>query len=89
MQKVAALIRDHQNINDTDFFGYSPLHYAVKRGRVSIVSLFIKAKALLNQVSTQHGNTPLLLAIETGHKKNCFPFINCWCRCSNKKPYRV
>ncbi|MDD9139704.1 MAG: ankyrin repeat domain-containing protein [Candidatus Cardinium sp.] len=69
VQKAAALIRDRQNINDTDFFGYSPLHYAVKRGKVPIVSLLIKAKVLLNQVSTQHGNTPLLLAIETGHKK--------------------
>ncbi|WP_243575169.1 ankyrin repeat domain-containing protein [Candidatus Cardinium sp. cByotN1] len=68
LQKVIALVRDQKNINNQDFLGYSPLHYAAKYAKKSIVACLIEAKALLNQVSVRNGNTPLLLAIRRGHK---------------------
>lgn len=66
LKKVRALIGS-ANINGQDFFGYSPLHYAVEHGNIDIVALLIQSKALLNQVTTQGGDTPLLLATEKGH----------------------
>ncbi|MBX9889648.1 MAG: ankyrin repeat domain-containing protein, partial [Amoebophilaceae bacterium] len=69
LPKMIALIRDKQYINSADFIGYSPLHYAVKRANIVAIKLLIQAKAVLDQVSIKNGNTPLLLAIESGHKK--------------------
>ncbi|MCT4697426.1 MAG: ankyrin repeat domain-containing protein [Candidatus Cardinium sp.] len=69
LQKVSALLFNRKNINNQDFLGYSPLHYAVKHAKAAIVDRLIEAKVLLDQVSVKNGNTPLLLAVERGHRK--------------------
>lgn len=69
VQKVTALLIDKKNINNQDFLGYSPLHYAAKYAKAVVVACLLEAKPLLNQVSVRNGHTPLLLAIERGHKK--------------------
>lgn len=69
LQKVTTLLRDGKNINNQDFLGYSPLHYAAKYAKEAIVAYLVEAKALLDQASVRNGNTPLLLAVKRGHKK--------------------
>ncbi|MGI2257270.1 ankyrin repeat domain-containing protein [Candidatus Cardinium hertigii] len=69
VQKITALLIDKKNINNQDFLGYSPLHYAAKYAKAAVVACLLEAKPLLNQVSARNGHTPLLLAIERGHKK--------------------
>lgn len=69
LKKVTALLCNGKNINSQDFLGYSPLHYAAKYAKAVIVARLVEAKALLNQVSVRNGHTPLLLAIERGHKR--------------------
>ena len=69
LQKVTALLVDKKNINDQDFLGYSPLHYAAKYGKAAVVACLLEAKPLLNQISVRSGHTPLLLAIERGDKR--------------------
>ncbi|AXI24039.1 Ankyrin repeats containing protein [Cardinium endosymbiont of Sogatella furcifera] len=69
LQKVSTLLLDRKKINNQDFLGYSPLHYAAKYAKPAIVDCLIKSKVLLDQVSVRNGNTPLLLAVERGHKK--------------------
>ncbi|WP_419241022.1 ankyrin repeat domain-containing protein [Cardinium endosymbiont of Nabis limbatus] len=69
LEKVTALLSDGKNVNNQDFLGYSPLHYAAKYAQASIVACLIEAQASLNQKSAKNGHTPLLLAIRRGHKK--------------------
>ncbi|CCM10365.1 exported protein of unknown function [Cardinium endosymbiont cEper1 of Encarsia pergandiella] len=69
LKKVTALLIDKKNVNNQDFLGYSPLHYAAKYGKAAVVACLLEAKPLLNQISVSNGHTPLLLAIERGHKK--------------------
>ena len=69
LPKMIALIRDKQYINSADFIGYGPLHYAAKKGNTIAIKLLIQAEAVLDQSSIKNGNTPLLLAIASGHKK--------------------
>ncbi|MGI2298939.1 ankyrin repeat domain-containing protein [Candidatus Cardinium hertigii] len=69
LQKVTALLIDKKNINNQDFLGYSPLHYAAKYAKATVVACLLEANPLLNQISVRNGHTPLLLAIERGHKK--------------------
>ncbi len=65
---IAAFIQDGQNVNSQNFFGYTPLHYASKKGSKKVVALLIQSHALLDQVSAKNGNTPLLLAVREGYK---------------------
>ncbi|CAH2560049.1 Ankyrin-repeat-containing protein [Cardinium endosymbiont of Oedothorax gibbosus] len=69
LKKVTALLRDVKNINNQDFLGYTPLHYAAKYAKTAIVAHLVEAKAFLDQVSIRNGHTPLLLAIQRGHKR--------------------
>lgn len=68
IKKVIRYVYEGQDMNFQDAVGYSPLHYAAKRGHKEIVALLLQEKVLLNQVSYRSGNTPLLLAVGEGHK---------------------
>ena len=59
IDRVHKLIKEGHFVNAIDSrFGLTPLHYAVRNGRVEVARLLIENGASLNQPSTQ-GITPL------------------------------
>lgn len=56
------------NVNIPDFFGYSPLIYAVWNGHVMTVDLLLKANADPNFCTQSHGWTPLFYATYAAHQ---------------------
>lgn len=64
IDRVHKLIKEGHFVNAIDSrFGLTPLHYAVRNGRVEVARLLIENGASLNQPSTQ-GITPLDWAAE-------------------------
>ena len=64
IKKVRKLIGEGHSVHAVDTrFGLTPLHYAVRNGRVEAAQLLIENGASLNQPSTQ-GITPLDWAAE-------------------------
>lgn len=59
IDKVRKLLKEGQPVNALDSrFGLTPLHFAVRNGRVEVAQLLIENGASLTQPSTQ-GITPL------------------------------
>eukprot|EP01121_Diplochlamys_sp_Union-15-3_P007592 TRINITY_DN1946_c0_g1_i3.p1 TRINITY_DN1946_c0_g1~~TRINITY_DN1946_c0_g1_i3.p1 ORF type:complete len:496 (-),score=44.64 TRINITY_DN1946_c0_g1_i3:83-1540(-) len=53
-------------INNEDERGYTPLHYAARRGRLKIIKFLVAHNGDINKQSTHNGKTPLHLTIESG-----------------------
>ena len=60
---VQKLLLNGANINCTDMFGYTPLHWAAMKGRVEIAVLLIRNGARLDQKCLNYSFTALHCAI--------------------------
>ncbi len=65
---VEILISNRADVSVQDNSGYTPLHCAVIRGRISIVEILLSNKAPVNAV-TNDGRTPLFLSVLEGSKE--------------------
>jgi hypothetical protein len=65
---AAELARDYKaQVNAKDDWGWTPLHWAAERGRMSIAELLLANGAEVN-VKDHKGRTPLHWAVQKGHK---------------------
>ena len=65
---VSLLIAAETDVNVSDMYYITPLHWAAKNGCTEIVKLLIEAGAVVN-TSDRLGNTPLREASRNGHKE--------------------
>ena len=65
-KKVKKLIKEGVDINESNFYGKSPLLLAAERGHKKIIKYIIKAKAEVNLCDFE-GNCPLSAAIIQEH----------------------
>ncbi|XP_076395579.1 uncharacterized protein LOC143265744 [Megachile rotundata] len=68
MQIIRKMLKDGIDINDHDFEGRAPLHFAVSNGHVDIVNLLLENGADVSQV-TKKGNTSLHIAASKYYKE--------------------
>jgi ankyrin repeat protein len=69
IQSVKLMLKHHPNIvNDSTYYGYTPLHWASLSGNTELVQYLIANNADIN-ASAKDKSTPLHLAIEEGHDK--------------------
>lgn len=64
------------DVNATDNFGETPLHYAAKKGHQTILLFLIQNNAKTNE-KNREGNTPLHLAVSNGHERCTKALIFC------------
>jgi len=65
---MAFLKKDGINVNAVDEIGFSPLHYACKRGYRDIIKLLLDKDADVNLISNE-SITPLHMAVTSGNKE--------------------
>jgi TolB-like protein/ankyrin repeat protein/class 3 adenylate cyclase len=82
LQDVKRLITEGANVNITDYFGKSPLHFAAKNGHVEITALIVNAGADIEAKAQGYPDnrvfdaTPLIVAAQQGHSKVAEVLIN-------------
>ena len=64
-----------ENINDTNSWGWTPLHYAAKEGNPKHISLILDANAKIN-AQCKNGNTPLHIAASNAKEQNAITLID-------------
>ncbi len=60
---------DHNILEERDSDGYTPLHYAAKKGDAECIKLLLDYGANINAQITVAGDTPLFLSAENGHEE--------------------
>ncbi|MEM4137926.1 MAG: ankyrin repeat domain-containing protein, partial [Candidatus Anstonellaceae archaeon] len=66
IQQVKQLIEKGANINSTDKYGYTPLHFAAKSGNTKVAEFLIKSGSDVN-AKNKDGYTPLHFAAQSGN----------------------
>ena len=69
VDQVIAII-DQYDVNETNDYGYTALHYAADNGNLEILKLLINNKALID-IQSNDGSTPLMLSVIRQHEETC------------------
>ena len=64
-----------ENINASNSWGWTPLHYAAKEGNPKHISLILDTNAEIN-VQCKNGNTPLHIATSNAKEQNIITLID-------------
>ena len=64
-----------ENINDTNSWGWTPLHYPAKDGNPKHISLILDENAKIN-AQCKNGNTPLHIAASNAKELNIITLID-------------
>ena len=66
-QVLKPLAKTEVDINESDLYSMTPLHWAVVGGHKNCVEMLLSVGANANVQNGGIGNTPLMLAIDSGH----------------------
>lgn len=68
VENVLELLEKGESISETDFYGWTALHYSARYGQDTIVNLLLNKGAEIN-AQGKHGETPLYVAARNCHEK--------------------
>lgn len=68
-QMIAFLIGLGLDINFADLNGWTPLHFAVERGDLSVIKVFLTTEKIYLNICNKAGETPLACAARLGHDR--------------------
>ncbi|MDB9786474.1 ankyrin repeat domain-containing protein [Bacteriovoracaceae bacterium] len=84
LEVVETLIKHGSKINLRNGNGISPLHIAAQVGDLRIATALVKNDAILHQVRTDNGETPLFSAVKGGHFEVVKYLLKCGARITFK-----
>ena len=56
------------NLNCTDIFGYSPLHYTIEKSNMDIFDVLVNDRKVNINIQDLEGNTPIISSIKSGNE---------------------